>query len=215
MDLKEFKLKNLGIEPKIYKNIYTFVDFGNVNYWFEYDEKDYDDNKLSEDTKLAVDVKKLADFIDLFSIHKRFYFGIDDQRTQSLTIIAKARKYFKTIAKPIQRIKHYLKKEEIKTNTREINKDSKGKYILIPKCNFDVEICIDAFRLLDKYDTFCLFSSDADFAYLVEFLHHQNKRVILFSSGYVSRWLKEKVDLNINCQKIKQVITFIKRKSRR
>ncbi|MBU3999984.1 NYN domain-containing protein, partial [Patescibacteria group bacterium] len=67
---------------------------------------------------------------------------------------------------------------------------------------------------LEKYDTFCLLSSDADFAALAEFLKRRGKKFILISAGYVSHWLKDKADLNINAQRIKREIAVIKQKPR-
>jgi uncharacterized LabA/DUF88 family protein len=67
---------------------------------------------------------------------------------------------------------------------------------------------------MDRFDTYCLFSSDADFAYLLDFLKRKRKKIILFSAGYVTKQLKEKADLNINAQVIKKEITFIKQKPR-
>ncbi|MFH1129423.1 MAG: NYN domain-containing protein [Patescibacteria group bacterium] len=215
MDLCEFKLENLEIDKNKFGKIYSFVDFGNVNYWYERDERDGDDNVLSQDKKLVVDIEKLAGFINLFSEHKRFYFGLDTTKQKSIKIISKARQYFdKTITKPIQKIRHYLDSSEEKSTTRNIDQDDQGRYVYIPKCNFDAEICIDAIRFLDKYDTFCLFSSDADFAYLLNFLRRRKKKVILFSAGYITHYLKERADLNINAQRIKKGITFIKTKPR-
>lgn len=215
MDLNEFKLKNLGIDKNKFGVIYSFVDFGNVDYWFEYDTRWWDNDELPVGQKLVVGIKELADFLSLFSEHKRFYFGLDPKNKKSLHLNIKAKHFFdKASTKPIQMIKHYLKGIEFKNNTRLICEDTRGKYIYIPKCNFDVEICIDAIRLMDKYNTFCLFSSDADFAALAQFLKKKNKKIILFSAGYVSHWLKDKTDLSINAQKVKKDITFIKRKPR-
>jgi len=215
MDLNEFKLQNLGIDKDKFGAIFTFIDFGNVDYWFEYDEKDGDDNILPPDNKLVIGLEKLAIFLNLFSNHRRFYFGLDTKNKKSYHLNFKARSLFEFAgSKPIQKIRHYLKDMELKTNTRFLHEDLRGKYIYIPKCNFDVEISVDAIRLMDKYDTFCLFSSDADFSALAEFLKRKGKKFILFSAGYVSRWLKDKADLNINAQKIKKEITFIKSKPR-
>lgn len=215
MDLQQFKLKNLGIDKIKFGRIFSFVDFGNVNYWYERDERNGDGNLLPAGKKLVVDIEKLTNFLNLFSENKKFYFGLDPLNRKSIKIISKAREYFdKTITKPIQRIKHYLDSFEEKITTRSVKCDKQGKYIYIPKCNFDVEICIDAVRFLEKYNTFCLFSSDADFSYLLEFLRRRGKRIILFSAGYVMHNLKKKADLNINAQRIKKDVTFIKQKPR-
>ena len=95
-----------------------------------------------------------------------------------------------------------------------MNKDENGYFIYIPKCNFDVEICVDAIRLVKNYDTFCLFSSDADFVRLIYFLKKQNKKVILIKVGYIQHDLRDSVDLIISAQHIKSLITFKKQKSR-
>ena len=215
MDLVEFKLKSLGINREKFGTIYSFIDFGNVDYWYEKDERDSDDNILGSDSKLVIDLEKLADFSKLFSIRSRFYYGFDPQKSKSVGFIDKTRCYFDdTIKKTIKNIKHYLGVEEFKANTRQINKDTFGDFIYIPKCNFDVEICVDAIRSMGKYDTFCLFSSDADFIRLIWFLKKNKKKIILIKGGYIQYDLKKSVDLIISAQEIKKDITYIKQKSR-
>ncbi len=215
MNLEELKLNSLGIDKQKFERIFAFVDFGNVNYWYEHDERDGENNSLASGSKLIVSIEKLYNFINLFSEHSRFYFGLDVKRKKSWRIVSLARKCFsKTITKPIQYIRQNLEPEEVETTTRSVAEDLGGAYIKIPKCNFDVEICIDAIRFLDRYETFCLFSSDADFTNLVEFLKRHKKKIILISSGYVSHWLKDKSDVNINSQQIKKYITIIKQKPR-
>lgn len=208
--------QNLQNHKNKFGRIFTFVDFGNVNYWYERDERDGDDKELANGEKLVIGIEKLANYTKNFSLQSRFYFGLDPRQNKSIAIIAKARKFFdKTITKPIQKIKHYLSDGENVKRGWERNVDQHGQYIYLPKCNFDVEMCVDAIRLADHYDTFCLFSSDSDFAPLADYLRRaKNKKVILFSSGYVSYWLKDKVDLNINSQTIKKQITFKKIKPR-
>ena len=215
MDLDDLFLKTLGIEKSKYGKIYSFVDFGNVNYWFEKDERDWNGDILQKNEKLVIGIEKLSCFINLFTLKSRFYFGIDQKAPKSIKIISLARDSFdKVVTKDIQRIKHYLEKRELQGNTRVINSDLTGNYVYIPKCNFDVEICIDAIRFIDQYDTFCLFTSDSDFKYLLEFIKRRGKNIVLFSAGYVQQTLKDKADLNINAQRIKKNITFIKQKPR-
>ena len=71
MDLHELKKKtvrdNLKIEDS-FGCILSFIDFANVNYWFEEDQYDADNNVLSDGQKLSIDIQKLKDFSDLFSI---------------------------------------------------------------------------------------------------------------------------------------------------
>lgn len=212
----DYTSPNLSNDLAKYGRIFTFIDFGNVNYWYERDTRDGNNTELKNGEKLVIDIEKLADYTKLFSIQSRFYFGLDPKHKKSITIIVKARKFFdKTITKPIQKIKHYLLDGENVKQGWERNYDMRGQYIYLPKCNFDVEVCVDAIRLANNYDTFCLFSSDTDFASLADYLKRsKNKKIILFSSGYVSYWLKNKVDLNVNSQAIKKYITFKKIKPR-
>lgn len=215
MNQKEFGLTFLGVDREKFKRIFSFVDFGNVNYWYERDERDSSNTLLPVNDKLIVDIEKLSDFLKIFSDHSRFYFGLDPQNSKSIFITNKARRCFdRALTKPIQHIKHYLVEDELLKDHHNVNEDAGGKYIHIPKCNFDVEICIDAVRMLNKFDTVCLLSGDADFSYLLDFLKRQKKKIILISSGYVSRQLKDKADLNINSQQIKSHITRVKQKPR-
>jgi len=206
MDLDDFKLKNLGIDKEKFGKIFSFVDFGNVNYWYEKDRRDGNDRILKENEKLIVDIEKLGQFLNLFSDDKRFYYGWHQRIRKSWHIVIRAEKCgFKKITKPIQFIKHYLEDEE----------DFSGKFIEIPKSNFDVEISVDAIRLLDKYDTFCLLSGDSDFTKLAEFLKDRKKKIVIIASGQVFHTLKDAADLYINAQKIKALITVKKETSPR
>ena len=217
MDLQEFILKNLEINKQKYGRIFSFVDFGNVNYWYEKDERDWDGKLLSKEQKLVVDIEKLARFLNLFSEQKRFYYGWHRRIKRSWHILIWAQKNgFIKITKPIQFIKHYLDIEKLDTiKSRSIKEDVRGKFVEIPKSNFDVEISIDSIRLLNKYDTFCLLSGDSDFARLAEFLRKRGKKVIIIASGQVFYTLKNAADLYINAQRIKRIIAIIKETSPR
>ncbi len=73
MDLKDLKLQTLGIDKERFGRIFTFIDYGNVNYWYDKDRRDADGAELLKDQKLIVDIEKLANFVELFSEGKRFY----------------------------------------------------------------------------------------------------------------------------------------------
>lgn len=212
MDLREFKLKNLGIDKEIFGRIFSFVDFGNVNYWYEKDRRDWEDNILNGNQKLIVDIEKLAQFLNIFSQQKRFYYGWHKRIMRSWHIVIWAEKNgFIKITKPIQFIKHYLEDSEIAGIKSDfVQKDAAGKFIEIPKSNFDVEISVDSIRLMNSYDTFCLLSGDSDFAKLAQFLRRNGKKIVLIASGQIFHTLKENADLYINAQKIKAFITAIK-----
>ncbi len=212
MDLNEFKLKTLGIEKGKFDRIFSFVDFGNVNYWYEKDRKDFNENLLPQTKKLIVGIEKLSGFINLFSAQKRFYYGLDQRDRSTWHITYLANKYnFIVNKKPIQWVKHYLGVEEknIKLDHK-IKRDRDGIFIEIPKCNFDVEITIDAIRLVDHYDTLALFSGDSDFSMLLKFLRRKGKKIILFYAGRISYSIKNYADLLVNAQKIKSSICILK-----
>lgn len=212
MDLQEFKLKSLEIDKEKFGRIFSFVDFGNVNYWYEKDKRDWEENNLQPNQKLIIDIQKLAQFLNLFSEQKRFYYGWHKRISHSWHIIIWAEKNgFIKITKPIQFIKHYLNEVELNNIKGSfIKEDFVGKFIEIPKSNFDVEISVDSIRLLDKYDTFCLLSGDSDFARLTEFLKKKGKKIIIIAAGQVFHSLKDLADLYINAQKIKGSIAAIK-----
>lgn len=219
MDLQDLKKKFIKEELNIvddFSEIIAFIDFGNVNYWFEEDRQTYDYMELANDEKFYIDIEKLKEFLDIFSKDTRFYYGHDPKNSGSLGFIRKARYTFgknRVFTKAMQKIRHYLNSsEEVAQNTRELHRDCGGNFIHIPKCNFDVEISVDAIKIIDHYDTFCLLSSDADFVHLARFLKEKGKKIILIKGGFVVRQLKEIADLVINAQDIKKHIAIVKQK---
>jgi len=114
--------------------------------------------------------------------------------------------------KPIQKIRHHLRAEEIPTNTRTTFVDVDGIYIQLPKCNFDVEVTVDAIRLKENYDTLALFSSDADFVSLFRYLRKNGKKVLLFKGGHITSDLRNATDKVINAQNIKRHIVKLKKR---
>jgi len=217
MDLHEFKKQyvqeELGI-TKDFGKIAVFVDFGNVNHWFEEDRQTFDYVGLEGDEKLSIDLQKLNDFSKLFSQDVRFYYGYDPQNAGSFGFIRASRNIFgrtNVFTKHIQKIKHYLSEADSENNTRDIYHDKKGEFIYIPKCNFDVEISVDAIKLMEYYDTFCLFSGDADFVHLARFLKGKSKKVILIKGGNIVHQLREVCDLVVNAQEVKKHLTVIKK----
>ena len=97
-------------------------------------------------------------------------------------------------------------------NTRATFMDAGGIYIRLPKCNFDVEITVDAIRLKDQYDTLALFSGDADFVSLARYLKKNGKKVVLFKGGHITSDLRNAADKVINAQNIKRHIVQLKKR---
>lgn len=212
MQLHELKLETLGIDKEKFGRIFSFVDYGNVNYWYEKDRRGLDDETLLESQKLIIDIEKLAQFSNFFSEQKLFYYGWNDRKQSSWHIAIKAEKCgFKKITKPIQFIKHYLTDVELNGATPVgVKKNASGKYIEIMKSNFDVEVSVDALRFIDDFDTFCIFSGDSDFTYLAQYLKRKGKKIIVIASGQVFHTLKDLATLYINAQAIKVDIASIK-----
>lgn len=218
MDIEEFKKYYTENQLNItqdYGRIFTFIDFANVNNWFIEDRQDWDNIALADNEELIIDLKGLKNFADIFSKKVRCYYGEDLANTGSLNFSYVMRRIFgkwNFITKSLQRIKHYLNKED-DLDKNFIQKDKSGNaYIEIRKCNFDVEISVDVLKMLDYYDTICLFSADADFVYLNEFLRKKKKKIILVKSGYITKELRKSVDLVISAQKIKRDITVKKQR---
>ena len=211
MELKDVKPKTLGIDAEKFGRIFSFVDYGNVNYWYDKDRRNADNVELAENKKLIIDIERLANFIALFSVQKRFYYGWNPRRQKNWHIAIKAEKCgFIKNTKPMQFIRNYVADAVGSRDGRKSEIDEQGRYTEIPKSNFDVEISVDAIRTLKEYDTFCIFSGDSDFTYLSQFLKRKGKKIIVIASGQVFHTLKEVADLYINAQAIKADITSIK-----
>lgn len=218
MDLLGLKKHHLRSELGItmsFARIRSFIDFGNVNYWFAEDRQSANGRVLDKNQHLEINLAKLKEFADLFSDDVRFYYGHDGSNPGSLGFIRAARDIYgkhRVATKQIQKIRHYLTGTEKSLNTRATHIDREGTYIHVPKCNFDVEISVDAIKYAEYYDTICLFSSDADFVHLCRFLKSKEKKIILIKGGHVVRHLKEISDLVISAQNIKNYISDIKQK---
>lgn len=219
MDLQEFKKQyvqqELGISD-IFGKVLAFVDFGNVNYWFEEDRQTHEYVALKDNEKFFVDIVKLKDFLGIFSQDIRFYYGHDPANEKSIWFIQKAKSIFgktRVFTKAMQKVRHYLETpNERSANTRALHHDITGDFVYLPKCNFDVEISVDSIKIIEHYDTICLLSSDADFVHLLRFLRQRGKKVILIKGGHVVHQLKDISNLVINAQDIKKHIAGIKQK---
>jgi uncharacterized LabA/DUF88 family protein len=210
MELKDLKLKSLGLDVD-YGRILCIVDFGNVTYWYRKDRIGPDAAPLKENQRLIVDLEKLYLFLKDFSYQARFYYGWHDRLPASQHIVVKADKVgFIKKTKRIQYVKHHLLPDELIAEDKIVLTNNEGRYIEIPKCNFDVEIAIDAIRLMNEYDTLCLLSGDSDFARLAQYIKKRGKKVIVFASGQIYHELKETADLYINAQQIKSYIVSVK-----
>ncbi|MBI2406213.1 MAG: NYN domain-containing protein [Candidatus Harrisonbacteria bacterium] len=209
MDLRDLKLKNLGLYGADYGRILAVIDFGNVTYWYHRDRVGPDAAPLKDGQRLIVDLEKLYSFCD-FAYQARFYYGWHPRLERSQHIVVKADKVgFIKQTKQIQYIRHHLIPDENVRGGSTVKRDPTGPYIEIPKCNFDVEIAIDAIRLMNDYDTLCLFSGDSDFARLAEYIKKRGKKIIVIASGQIYHQLKKAANLYINAQQIKSYVVSV------
>lgn len=209
---KEYVLSELGVDAG-FGRMLAIVDFGNVNHWFESDRQDSDNVLLSENEKLEINLEGLKSFSDIFTEHTRFYYGHDSQNPNSVRFLTATKGIFgksRVFTKPIQKVRHHLKVEEVPNNTRAIFEDKDGIYVQIPKCNFDVEMTVDAIRLMDQYDTLVLYSGDADFVSLCRYLRKKGKKIVLIKGGHITSSLREETDKVINAQTIKRHIAQVR-----
>ncbi len=216
MDIQNFKEKiireglDIGDE---YGRIFIFIDFSNVNKWFEKDRQDWNNRPLAEDQCLGIDIDKLNNFTNFISKKVKVYYGEDPMNdgscrfTDALRILFDSRN---VITKDVQKIKHYLTLEDGIVKHEKTDDEGK-KFVEIRKCNFDVEIAVDAIKMMEHYDTFCIFSGDADFVYLNNFLSKKGKKIIIFKGGYITTKLRKTADLVVNAQQIKKDIVLIKK----
>ena len=220
MNLEEFKNQficgELGI-PKDYGRIFSFIDFSNVNKWFENDNQGLNNKLLTADDKLAIDLQKLKSFADIFSTRSRIYYGEDPKSSRSLSFTYVMREIFgkrNMVTKDLQRIRHYVGLDNVDIIKTVVANEDGRNYVEVRKCNFDVEISVDAIKMINHYEIFCIFSGDADFVYLNNFLRKMGKKIIVIKGGYVTAKLKESANLVINAQDIKKYIIRVIKKQR-
>ena len=217
MEQTEFKREFVRSQLKIddtYGRVHSYIEFGNVTYWFRDDRQDADRNIIPDDQALGIDIVGLKEFAYIVGEDARFYYGHPPGGDTSFLV--KNKHVFgkhRVFTKEIRYVRHYLTDAEAQVNTREVLTDKKGAYVRIAKCNFDVEIAVDAMRNVENYETFCLFSSDADFVHLARFLKSKGKKFILVKGGPIDHSIREQADLIINAQDIKRHITLLRAKT--
>lgn len=191
--------------------IMPFIDYGNVDYWYRDDRQSPENQPLADDEYVSINLDGLKEFSDLLGPDGRFYYG---HPPNAIAFLTSAKFAFgkKVFTKQIQYVRHHLSEDEAKVNKRPTQTDKDGAYIFIPKCNFDVEITVDAIRLCDSYDTIALFSGDADFVSLLRYLKKKGKKIILIKNGNITSSLRAEADLIINAQEIKRHITYVKKR---
>lgn len=169
----------------------VFIDWANVYGWHRH----------------TVDPKKLYKYLKTYKevSNISFYFGLDKHPKSKTFLENMKRVGFTVVTKDVKYIPVSLDTSHFKHTIREI-KDSLAslenikakdlekilkmldRKIMRRKCDFDIEIVMDVYRLLDKTDTFIFFSGDGDFAPLIDFLVNKRKQVIVvFGEGHLGK----------------------------
>lgn len=172
----------------------VFIDWANVYGWTNRLNKEVDPRKLYRHLKTYKEIDNLY-----------FYYGLDRhpkskqflKRVKQIgfSVVTKEVKYipvsidtshFKHIIRDIQEslntIKH-LEAKDVEKILQILNRK-----VLRRKCDFDMEIALDCFENLDKYESFVFFSGDGDFATLYKRLIEARKHVVvIYTHGHLGR----------------------------
>lgn len=145
---------------------------------------------INKKLRVSIDYSKVIQFFKTFDNEARCYFysafqedyqkQLDyfEELTQAGIVVKK--KPLKFISLP--------KAKGKKKKTDSSNDDTEEGFY---KGNMDVELVIDAIRLMSQYDTFVLFSGDSDFYALLKYLEEHNKNVVVLSRhGFVAEELR-------------------------
>ncbi len=117
---------------------------------------------------------------------------------------------FNTAKKRKQQFFKFLRQHNYKVRHKPVSRiydNTSGQFK--HKCNFDVELTIDAIDNIDNYDVFSLVSGDGDFEKLVKYLKGKRKRtIIIVPKGRLSKNLKKTANTVIHLHNIKNSVKY-------
>ena len=172
--------KNFPKKDKIKQNVvYVFIDASNV--W----------NAVKSARKF-IEYKNLKNYFrknfNAGKVEIYYYDAYPKDGTRDYNLDGKHR-FFTYLKKGLGFI--VRKKELRKKELKRISVISENGESIIEKGNMDVEMTIDAIHNMSKYDIAVLFSGDADFLALVNYIKNGGKKVYIYSSkDNISRELK-------------------------
>ena len=156
------KRKTQKFKLKLKGKTAVFIDWANVYNW-------------KSSLKKEVDIRKLFDYLKSYPKIKEisFYFGTDKHPASKEQLKVVEKIGYRVVTKPVK----YLP-------VIENNKIIAWKR----KCDFDLEIGLDCFEGLEKYDGFIFFSGDGDFATLYKRLIKRKKQtIVVYQKGHLGR----------------------------
>lgn len=185
--MKKTALKNCKSRLKLKGKTAVFIDWANVHGW---------ESKL----KWEIDLKKLYKHLKTYKEIKefRFYFGTDTHPASKEQLDTAGKIGYKIITKPVK----YLPIKD------------RGITIWKRKCDFDLEIGLDCFESLGKYDSFIFLSGDGDFATLYKRLIKAKKQIIVVSTGWSLGKEVAQLKYGIFICNIRKLSPFIKKSPR-
>lgn len=188
MKLSSFKLKLKGETA-------VFIDWANVYGW-------------KKSLKREINPQKLYKYLKNYKeINQIYLYSGEDKHPKSKEFLGKVKRMgFTLVSKEVKYIPVSLDASHFKNVALEIKnsltsiKDLKAKDIekilqilsrkvLRRKCDFDMEISIDAHKsVAENIETFLFFSGDGDFAPLYKFLINLHKQVIvIYAHGHMGK----------------------------
>ncbi|OGZ33071.1 MAG: hypothetical protein A3I88_02835 [Candidatus Portnoybacteria bacterium RIFCSPLOWO2_12_FULL_39_9] len=145
--------------------VYVFIDASNV--W-----------NAVKSVKKFIEYKKLKDYfkneLNAGKVEIFYYDAYPKDGTRDYNLDGK-HKFYTYLKKGLG---FTIRKKELKR----ISTISGNEESILEKGNMDVELTIDALHNINKYDIAVLFSGDADFLALVNYLKNRGKKVYIFSS---------------------------------
>lgn len=154
---------NVDFKLKLNGKTAVFIDWANVYGWKKSLKKEVNPQKLYNYLKNYKEIKQIY-----------LYYG-EDKHPKSKQFLRQAKKIgYHVTTKPVK----YIQVAEVD-----------GQKIYRRKCDFDMEICIDAHKALsESFDGFIFFSGDGDFEPLYRLLINQGKQVVVvYASGHLGR----------------------------
>lgn len=186
MVLTEYKMIDKNFKFKLKGKALVLVDWANVYGWKNNLKQEVDERKLFDYLKKYREIEEI-----------RFYFGEDKTNKKSGNFLNKVKKDgYRLVKKEVKFIKIF---------------DEDGKnFLLKRKCDFDLEIGLDCFELMDKYQSFIFFSGDGDYKTLYDRLLVRHKQIIVvFGHGSLGRELVDNKRLFL-CEIQKNIPSVLK-----
>ena len=193
--------------PKV-KKACVFIDYANVKSSVRYLHKYIDLESLYNYLKQYKYISSINIYYGTDTRNDKSYKFINWLRNTGYKVTTKKVKYIKIDIEEIfsnkinTKIFSQLNKRVVKSFLLELKKlKSTRKFFEIPKCNLDVEIALDMFKMLKTYDCYILFSGDSDFSPIIDLAKERKIFIVIVSlKRFLSSELCRKANLLIDLE---------------